>query len=82
MPWWLIALMYLIALHVTYKWGYKNGYNESKSEKNTYETLTESDVDKINDWQRLYVYQYGSYPENWDLIRKINKKFGRGMFNQ
>lgn len=80
MPWWVILIMYLVALHTVYKIGYNKAINKITNEKSTYESLIENDIERINSWHKEYVSQKVSDPKNWDVIRKINKKIGKGMF--
>lgn len=75
----LLAIAVVPCLLIVHHMGFNKGFNKSRKEINTYESLSEKEIDKINDWHKNYVYTVGSYPENWDVIRKINKKIGRGM---
>jgi hypothetical protein len=45
-----------------------------QSESENFNRLTEKEIYKIFDWHKKYVYHVGSYPENWDVIRKLQKK--------
>lgn len=73
-----VIISFIIGSVVNYKFGYKKGYLKGKEDiLNSYEMLNEQEVDKITDWHREHVYHVGSYPENWDVIRKLNKAIGR-----
>lgn len=75
----MIVIAYIVGSVVNYKFGYRKGYKIAREESlKSYESLNEREVDKICDWHSEYVFRVGSYPENWDVIRKINKNIGRG----
>lgn len=74
----MIIIAYIVGSVINYKFGYKKGYKDAREDViKTYEALNEKEVDKICDWHKNYIYNVGSYPENWDVIRKINKNIGR-----
>ncbi|PLS19334.1 hypothetical protein CVD28_02660 [Bacillus sp. M6-12] len=74
-----LTIVFVPCLLIVYRFGFRNGYVKAKKERNPYETLTETDIERINIWHKEYSYRI-SDPKNWDVIRKINKKVNKNMF--
>ncbi|WP_367258912.1 hypothetical protein [Rossellomorea marisflavi] len=74
-----MAIVFVPCLIIVHKFGFNKGFEKAKSQRNPFETLTESDIQRINVWHKEYARRL-SDPENWNVIRKINKKVDKNMF--
>lgn len=70
----MLAITYVPSLLIAYYYGFQKCNKQLENQRERYERLTDEDVERINHWHETYIYHVGSYPSNWEVVRKLKRK--------